>query len=126
MPGRTDHEQNVIDVAIETPPVMSDEREALMPAMARRSRAGRVPGCLAPSSVVRPRPRGRIGFDGGHADGWAYGFAAAGLAADRDAPLLVVGNDVPRETAALVGSCPALPVTVVDDEATVSVRSRRR
>ncbi len=42
---------------------------------------------------------------GYRADGWQYGLAAGGIAADADAPLLVVGDDVPPDTAGLVASC---------------------
>ncbi|HUG83832.1 MAG TPA: cell wall-binding repeat-containing protein [Euzebya sp.] len=40
-----------------------------------------------------------------HADGWAYGLAAAGLAADIDAPLLATGAVNPPETLAAVQGC---------------------
>lgn len=37
--------------------------------------------------------------------GWVYGLSAGGLAADADAPLLGVGDDVPAATAGLIASC---------------------
>ncbi len=49
--------------------------------------------------------------------GWAHGLAAAGAAADADAPLLMVTPDVPASTAALVGSCgqPRVDLLLVGD-----------
>ena len=45
-------------------------------------------------------------LDGGREDGWAYGLAAAGLAADAAAPpLLVVGGTVSAATRRLVSTC---------------------
>ncbi|HEX4906006.1 MAG TPA: beta-propeller domain-containing protein [Acidimicrobiales bacterium] len=54
-------------------------------------------------------------------DGWAFGVAAAGLAADGDAPLLLVTDEVTEPTADLVSTCgePEVDLTVVGDGATV-------
>lgn len=55
-------------------------------------------------------------IDGFRADGWAYGLAAAGLASDLDAPLLVVEPDgVPAATEDAVSHCgsPAVDLLLV-------------
>lgn len=44
-------------------------------------------------------------IDGFHPGGWKVGLAAAGLAADAGAPLLVVGDEIPGAVAELVSSC---------------------
>lgn len=50
-------------------------------------------------------------------DGWAYGFASAGLAADEDAPVLLVTDEVTEPTTDLVSTCgePEVGLTVVGD-----------
>ena len=50
-------------------------------------------------------------------DGWAFGVAAAGLAADEDAPMLLVTDEVTEPTADLVSTCgePEVDLTVVGD-----------
>jgi uncharacterized secreted protein with C-terminal beta-propeller domain/putative cell wall-binding protein len=50
-------------------------------------------------------------------DGWTYGFAAAGLAADADAPVLLVTDEVTEPTADLVSTCgaPEVDLAVVGD-----------
>jgi hypothetical protein len=53
-------------------------------------------------------------IEGYRADGWAFGLAAAGLAADLDAPLLVVGDDLPEATASLLCSTPVDRLAVGD------------
>lgn len=66
-------------------------------------------------------------LNGFHPDGWAYGLAAGGLAADAGAPLLVVGEDVPAATAGLVGTCgpPEVDLVLLGDEGVIpgSVRT---
>lgn len=53
-------------------------------------------------------------IDGFQADGWAYGLAAAGMAADAGAPLLMVNGDlVPDPTAALVAGCHEVDLVLV-------------
>lgn len=42
--------------------------------------------------------RAVVAFNGYADDGWAYGLAGAGAAADLGAPLNIVGNTVPPET----------------------------
>lgn len=58
-------------------------------------------------------------IDGYRADGWAFGLAGAGLAADLGAPLLVVGDDVPDATSRVLSSCAAPPETLVVGDASV-------
>ncbi len=50
-------------------------------------------------------------------DGWLFGLAAGGLAADLGAPVLVVGDTVPDSTRALVGGCRS--TLVLGDDAVV-------
>lgn len=50
-------------------------------------------------------------IDGWAGEGWAYGLAAAGLAADLGAPLLVVGDTLPPATAALL-ACATTTITI--------------
>ncbi len=54
--------------------------------------------------------------------GWVHGLAAAGLAADEDAPLLAVGDDVPAATAALASACgePEVETLLVGGEGVIS------
>ncbi len=44
-------------------------------------------------------------INGFRPDGWAFGLAAGGLAADAGAPILIVGDEVPDATSDLAGSC---------------------
>ncbi|MGI9016987.1 MAG: S8 family serine peptidase [Euzebya sp.] len=64
-------------------------------------------------------------INGWHDRGWAFGLAAAGLAADVGAPLLLVGGTVPPATAALLGCAtaggPGTRITVLGDEDVVSL-----
>ena len=55
--------------------------------------------------------------DGIDPRGWAFGFAAAGLAADASAPILLVTDEVTEPTADLVSTCgePEVDLTVVGD-----------
>lgn len=46
-------------------------------------------------------------------DGWAFGLASAGLAADTGAPLLLVGADVPGATSRLTGDCAITELVLV-------------
>ena len=53
-------------------------------------------------------------IDGFHEDGWAFGLAVGGMAADTGAPLLVVNGDVvPEPTAALVSGCDEVDLVLV-------------
>ena len=53
-------------------------------------------------------------IDGFHEDGWAFGLAVGGMAADTGAPLLVVNGDVvPEPTAALVSGCGEVDLVLV-------------
>jgi hypothetical protein len=60
--------------------------------------------------------------DGGAADGWAYGLAAAGLSADAEAPVLLVGDVLPPATMAAAGSCgsPRVDLVLVGDRSVIS------
>jgi subtilisin family serine protease/putative cell wall-binding protein len=55
-------------------------------------------------------PRRHVVINGFDPLGWAHGLAAAGLAADHAAPLLVVTPDVTPATASLMGACGAAQV----------------
>jgi len=52
-------------------------------------------------------------------DGWAFGLAAAGLADDADAPVLVVGDDVPPATGDLVTGCGEVDLLLIGDESVI-------
>ncbi len=52
-------------------------------------------------------------INGFREDGWAYGLAAGGMAAQAGAPLLMVGDDVPAATAALVTGCTEVDLVLV-------------
>ncbi|CAN5518838.1 hypothetical protein BH23ACT7_BH23ACT7_22120 [soil metagenome] len=60
-------------------------------------------------------------LNGEHPDGWAFGLAAAGLAADAGAPLLLVNAGVPQPTRSLVGACgsPEVDLLLVGDTSIV-------
>ncbi len=64
-------------------------------------------------------PRTYLVLDATTPSGWAFGLPAAGLAADLDAPLLAVGDQVPPESAAAVEGCgeqvALIPAGPVDD-----------
>lgn len=53
-------------------------------------------------------------------DGWAFGLAAAGLADDADAPMLVVGDDVPPATGDLVTGCAEVDLLLIGDDSVIS------
>lgn len=65
---------------------------------------------------------GYVVIHGGIADGWAYGLAAAGLAADHDAPALMVLEQVPPAIVPMVGTCglPAIDLLLVGDATVIS------
>lgn len=59
-------------------------------------------------------------------DGWAFGLAAGGLAADSSAPLVLVHSSVPSATASLVTSCvePEVDLHIVGDTSVISEATR--
>lgn len=64
--------------------------------------------------ISTDHPRRFAVIDGFHVDGWAYGLAAAGLAADAGAPLLMVnGESVPQVTADLVRGCHEVDLALI-------------
>ena len=62
------------------------------------------------------------------ADSWTFGFAAAGLAADEDAPILLVTDAVTSATASAVRTCgsPAVDLLVVGDGGVVDAALREQ
>jgi hypothetical protein len=70
--------------------------------------------------------RRHVVVHGGRLDGWAFGMAAAGLAADSDAPLLLVGDDVPQPTATLLSRCgsPASDLLLIGGPTIISEQVR--
>ncbi|HYD10318.1 MAG TPA: beta-propeller domain-containing protein [Acidimicrobiales bacterium] len=66
--------------------------------------------------------------DGTDERGWAFGFAAAGLAADEEAPILLVTDEVTEPTADLVSTCgePEVDLTVVGDGGVVEPALREQ
>lgn len=69
-----------------------------------------------------------VGIDGYREDGWAFGLAAAGLAADAGAPLLLVGAEVAEPTRALVASCgePVVDTLLVGDRTVIATTAERQ
>jgi putative cell wall-binding protein len=61
-------------------------------------------------------------------DGWSFGFASAGLAADAEAPILLVTDEVTDATAALVRTCgtPTTDIEVVGDGTVVPAQLREQ
>jgi len=59
---------------------------------------------------------------------WTFGFASAGLAADADAPILLVTDEVTDATAEVVSTCgaPAVDLAVVGDGGTVPAPLREQ
>lgn len=96
---------------------LSDAVEAAVPNPRRVAGANRAATAAAVASeLLGVAPQGVRAYhltDGTHPLGWAYGLAAAGLVADRDAPLLLTnGSSAPPETLATVTSCRDLPVAL--------------
>lgn len=73
-------------------------------------------------------PRSALVVNGARSDGWAFGLAAAGLAADERAPVLLVTSAVTPAIEPLVSACGAAEVDlfVVGDESVVSTAVRDR
>jgi uncharacterized secreted protein with C-terminal beta-propeller domain/putative cell wall-binding protein len=70
--------------------------------------------------------RNYVVVNGEHPEGWAYGLAAAGLAADAMAPMVLVTDRVTPATRALVAGCgaPEVDLTVVGDGTVVPGATR--
>ena len=66
-----------------------------------------------------PDEEGRefVVVNGFRPDGWAFGLAAAGIASDAEAPVVIVGDQVSPATAAMVSACgsPAVDLLLVGD-----------
>ena len=86
---------------------LSEAVEAAAPNPVRVSGPERTATAVAVATTLwQSSPERRyVLIHGGREDGWAFGLAAAGLAADADAPLLLVGDDVPGPTEALLRRC---------------------
>ncbi|WP_370326507.1 cell wall-binding repeat-containing protein [Euzebya sp.] len=66
-------------------------------------------------------PRRFTIIDGFDPDGWAYGLAAAGMASDAGAPLLMVNGDVvPDPTAAMVTGCTEVDLALIGAGSVIS------
>lgn len=98
------------------------EFEAQVPNPARVAGADRAGTAAAVAAQLwEPSPsRRHVVVDGYRTDGWAYALAAAGLAADTGAPLLLSsGGTVPSDTLAVAsspcGQGPTVDVVVVGD-----------
>lgn len=89
---------------------ISDEVEAALPGAARvagASRAGTAAAiAIELTGLPADGPRTTVLIDGRDRRGWQDGLAAAGLAADLGAAVLLLdGTEVPGETATLVSTC---------------------
>lgn len=73
-------------------------------------------------------PRRVVAIDGHRGDGWAYGLAAGGLAADAGAPVLLVGTEVAAPTRDLIAACgdPAVDTLLVGDRSVVTATAERQ
>ena len=65
-------------------------------------------------------------INGWHTDGWARGLAAAGLAADHDAPLVLVGDDVLPAATAAATRCATVVLVGGTDTITTGVEASMR
>lgn len=85
---------------------LSPAVESAVPNPLRVSGSDRAGTAARVATTLWPTPASRhVLFHGFRPDGWAFGLAAAGLAADAQAPLLVLGDDLPAPTADLLRSC---------------------
>lgn len=86
---------------------LSEAVEVAAPNPVRVSGPERTATAVAVATTLwqRSPERRHVLIHGGREDGWAFGLAAAGLAADADAPLLLVGDDVPGPTEDLLRRC---------------------
>ncbi|AXV05129.1 hypothetical protein DVS28_a0422 [Euzebya pacifica] len=70
-----------------------------------------------------PDEEGRefVVVNGFRPDGWAFGLAAAGIASDAEAPVVIVGDQVSPATAAMVSACgsPAVDLLLVGDSSII-------
>ncbi len=90
----------------------------------RVSGAERAATAAAIAEQLWPTTNRYVAINGYSSDGWAYGLAAAGLAADAGAPLLLTQrDDVPRASLQLAssqcGAGPRLDLLVIGDESVV-------
>jgi len=69
-----------------------------------------------------------VAIDGHHEDGWAYGLAAGGLAADAGASVLLVGTEVAPPSRALLAACgdPEVDTVLVGDRSVVTTTAERQ
>jgi hypothetical protein len=80
--------------------------ERAVPRPRRVAGADRAATAAAIGTQLWTEPRGYVFTNGYREDGWAFGLAAAGLAADMRAPLLIVNRDVvPDATRRHVAGC---------------------
>lgn len=97
---------------------LSDAVELAVPGPRRVSGSDRAATAVAVATDLFGAPangarRFLIG-NGYHTDGWAYGLAAAGLAADHGMPLLLTDTQtVPPATAGMTGGCQQVELVVV-------------
>jgi hypothetical protein len=110
---------------------LSPAVEAAVPSPQRVSGADRAGTAAAIAERLWPAPGAEqryVLFHGSRPDGWAFGLAAAGLAADAKAPLLVLGDDVPAPTAEVLRRCgaPAVDTLLVGSAAVLSEQVRQQ
>src|SRR5680860_859291 len=101
--------------------------EAAVPAPLRVSGGERAATAAAVAQQLWDEPSGYLVANGYERTGWITGLAGAGLAADRDTPLLIVDRSrVPDATAALVGGVCAEALTLLGDDSHIggSVEAR--
>lgn len=96
---------------------LSAEVEAAVPAPRRIAGAERTATAAAIATelwgTATDGARRFVIINGFLEDGWAYGLAAGGMAAQAGAPLLMVGDDVGEATAGLVSGCGEVDLALV-------------
>lgn len=104
------------------PAALSEDVAGGVPGPQRIFGADRAETAAGIARVLWPPGRSRyLLVEGYRDDGWAYGLAAAGLAADAEAPILVSGpDDVPPPSLSLLsapcGTPPATDALLIGDE----------
>ena len=96
---------------------LSQAVAAAVPSPRRVSGADRTATAAAIATELWDSPAGgerRFVVNNGSSDsGWAFGFASAGVAADADAPVLLVTSEVTEPSAALARTCGAAEVDLL-------------
>jgi putative cell wall-binding protein len=127
-----DRDQPASTVLLGGPAALSMAVEQASPNASRVSGADRTATAAAIATqlwgVSASGPRRFLVGNGAADDGWAFGFASAGLAADSDAPVLLVTSKLTEPTTALARTCgePEVDLLVVGDGTVVPPAMRQQ